>query len=144
MNLNLSHRAPTGRATIVRDKKSLVNLGRNLMQPLLGAICPILIIPEIGREFVYPAVGDSKLICKFCSGPLCRLEVRLSCIGSPIDEPKNGVPHPVQLIAFPIRIFRLRSIRNNGGPSGILTSHRTLPAPATCRRIFQHPDSKLT
>jgi len=80
VNLNLSHRAPTGRATIVRDKKSLVNLGRNLMQPLLGAICPILIIPEIGREFVYPAVGDSKLICKFCSGPLCRLEVRLSCI----------------------------------------------------------------
>jgi hypothetical protein len=91
------------------------------MQPLLGATCPILIVPEIGREFVYPAVGGSKLIRKFCSCLSCRLEVRLSCISSPVNEPKNGVPHPVQLIAFPNRIFRLRSIRNNGGPSGILT-----------------------
>jgi hypothetical protein len=121
VNLNLSHRAPTGRATIVRDKKSLVNLGRNLMQPLLGAICPILIIPEIGREFVYPAVGGSKLIRKFCSGLSCRLEVRLSCIGSPVDEPKNGVPHPVQLIGFRICILPLRCIRNNGSRHICLT-----------------------
>jgi len=91
------------------------------MQPILGATCPLLIVPEIGCEFVYPTVGGSKLIRKFCSGLSCRLEVRLSCISCPVNEPKNGMPHPVQLIAFPIRIFRLRSVRNNGRPSGILT-----------------------
>ena len=54
-----------------------------------------------------------------------------------------SVPHPVQLIALPIRIFRLRSIRNDRRPSGVLTSHRTLQAPAICRRISQPFDSRL-
>jgi len=114
------------------------------MQPFLRAVCPILIVPEIGREFVDPVIGGSKLIRKFCSSLSCRLEVRLSCISCPVNQPKDGVPHPVQLIALPIRIFRLRSIRNDRGPSGILTSHRTLQAPAICRRISQPFDSTLT
>jgi hypothetical protein len=31
------------------------------MKPFLGAVCPILIVPEIGREFVDPVIGGSKL-----------------------------------------------------------------------------------
>ena len=27
------------------------------MQPFLRAVCPILIVPEIGREFVDPVIG---------------------------------------------------------------------------------------
>jgi hypothetical protein len=48
------------------------------MQPLLGAISPILIVSEVGRKFVYLVVGGSKLIRKFCSGFSGRPEVCLS------------------------------------------------------------------
>ena len=48
------------------------------MQPLLGAISPLLIISEIGREFVYLAVCGSKLIRKFCSALSGHSEVCLS------------------------------------------------------------------
>jgi hypothetical protein len=55
-------RERTDRATIVRAQELLFDLRRNLLQPLLGAICPILIVSDIRLEIIYLIVGSSKLM----------------------------------------------------------------------------------
>ncbi len=85
-------------ATIIGVKKSLLDLRRNLMQPFLGAICPILIISDVRLEAINLIASSSKLIGKFFSGLSRRLEVCLSGISRPVNQPKNGVPRQVQLI----------------------------------------------
>jgi hypothetical protein len=45
-----------------RIKKSLLDFRRNLLQPFLGTISPILIVSDIRFEIIYLVVGGSKLI----------------------------------------------------------------------------------
>jgi Lipase maturation factor len=58
-----------------RIKKSLLDLRRNLVQPFLCPICPILIVSDLRLQVIYPVLGGSKLVLggsklifKFLSG----------------------------------------------------------------------------
>jgi hypothetical protein len=112
-DLRLDKRLPPGRV-----KKFLLNLGRNVLQPFLGTISPILIVSDIHLEIIYLVVGSSKLIVsgsklirEFLSDLPCFLEVCCSRISSTANQPKNCIPCPVDYFGFRT-LFR--GIRNNG------------------------------
>jgi hypothetical protein len=56
-DLRLDEWLPPGRI-----KKPLLDFRRNLLQPFLGTISPILIVSDIRLEIIYLVVGNSKLI----------------------------------------------------------------------------------
>ncbi len=108
------------------------------MQPFLCTFCALLIISITRLEFIYQVLSGSKLICKFLSGPSCLLKVCLGNICRVVNQPKNGISRPVQLIGIRIRIFRFRSVRNNGSwHVRNLTSHPHPRSSHNLPRIFQ-------
>jgi hypothetical protein len=133
-----------------RVKKPLLDLRRNVLQPLLGTTGSILIVTDIRLEIIYLVmggsklimrsskliVGGSKLIRKFLSDLSRLLEVCRSRGCRPANQPKNSVPCPVHYLGLRTRTFVYRSIRNNGRRICNLISHRNLLTPTACRRYF--------
>jgi hypothetical protein len=111
--------------------RSLLDLRRNLVQPFLGTICPILIVSDIRFESIYLIVSSSKLIDQFLSDVTYLLEVSLSNPSRVLNKLKNSAPCSVHHIGFRPRSFLFRSIRDNGSNS----SHRTLPTLLTIERL---------
>jgi hypothetical protein len=105
--------------------RSLLDFRRNLVQPFLGTICPILIVSDIRLESIYLIVSSSKLIDQFLSDVTYLLEVSLSNFSRVLNELKNSAPCSVHYIGFRDSTFLFRSIRDNGSDS----SHRTLTPP---------------
>jgi hypothetical protein len=48
-------------ATVVPAKEFLLNLYRDLMQPSLGSIRPLLVVPGVCLKLSYPVFSTSKL-----------------------------------------------------------------------------------
>ena len=48
-------------ATVVPAKEFLLNLYRDLIQPPLGPICPIVVIADFCVKLPYPVFGAAKL-----------------------------------------------------------------------------------
>jgi len=48
-------------SAIIAATEFLLNLHRDLVQPLLGSIRPILVMPDLYLKLSYPIFGRSKL-----------------------------------------------------------------------------------
>ncbi len=69
----------------VRDRAKICWHRRNLVEPFLSTICPLLIVSGICLEFLYPVFGISKLIRKLCSDIARLLEVCLSRVSRSVN-----------------------------------------------------------
>jgi hypothetical protein len=108
-------RTPSG-ALLIRTQKLLLDLRRNLLQPLLGTSGAILTVSDVRLENIYLVVGGlklivggSKLICKFL-GDLSRLlEVCCSHVSRAANQLKDGIPCAVHYCGW-TGVFRFRRV----------------------------------
>jgi hypothetical protein len=128
--------------------RSLLDFRRNLVQPFLGTICPILIVSDIRLESIYLIVSSpkllvsgSQLVCKFLSDFPRLSEVCRSLVCRPTNQPEDSIPCAVYYFGFRTGIFRFKCIRNSGFNTGVqrrrirlLTSHCS--PRTTCPRYF--------
>jgi hypothetical protein len=111
---------------VVLAEKSLLDLQGDLMEPPLGAIRPLLMVPDVGLELADPFLGGTKLGRQL----VCHLErLLVVCLGSgsrPVHQPQNGLRGPIQRIASFRFGFRLWRKRNNCfGCACSAAAHRT-------------------
>jgi hypothetical protein len=97
---------------VVLAEKSLLDLQGDLMEPPLGPIRPLLMVPDMGLKLAYPFLGGTKLGRQL----VCHLErLLVVCLGSggrPVNQSQNGLRRPIQRIAsfrFGFRFWRKRN-----------------------------------
>jgi hypothetical protein len=131
-DLRLDEWLPPGRI-----KKPLLDFRRNLLQPFLGTISPLLIVSDIRLESIYLIVSSPKLLVsgsqlvrKFLSDFPRLSEVCRSRVCHPTNQPEDSIPCAVYYFGFRTGTFRIKCIRNSGFDTGVerrrirlLTSH---------------------
>jgi hypothetical protein len=117
------------RGTIfVSREELLLNLNRDLMQPSLSPLCPVLLLPGMGLKLSYPI---------FCGAKLSRLLARyferllvlcLGISGGPLNQPRNGLACPVKWIAsFWLGVRFWCELKDSFRRTGSAITHRTAP-----------------
>ena len=112
----------------VSPEELLLDLNRDLMQPSLSPLCPVLLVPGMGLKLSYPI---------FCGAKLSRLLARyferllVICLGissGPVKHPQNGLGCPVKWIASFWLGVRFWCERNDClSCTGSAITHRTSP-----------------
>ena len=74
-------------ATVVPAKEFLLNLYRDLMQPSLGSIRPLLVVPGVCLKLPYSVFGGAKLSRQLVSHFDGLLVVCLSITRRPVEQP---------------------------------------------------------
>jgi hypothetical protein len=100
---------------IGRRKKYFLDFYRDLIQPFLGAFRPILMVPDISFEILYPVFGRFKLSRELLSNVQRTFAVFISCVSRLVKQAQNGLTGTVQQIGFVRnRISRSRSKLDDG------------------------------
>jgi hypothetical protein len=102
--------------TIVPAKKQLLNLYRDLIQPSLGPVCPLLVMPRVYLKVPYSVLSRPKLSGQLMSHRESLLVLCLGIIGRAVNEPQNGLGCPVKWVAsfrhrLDVRFWRKRNDR---------------------------------
>jgi hypothetical protein len=86
-------------ATIVPAKEFLLNLYRDLIQPSLSPVCPVLVMPDRCLKFSYPVFSGAKLSRQLVSHFDGVLVICLSVTRRPVEQPQDCLACPVKWIA---------------------------------------------
>ena len=86
-------------ATVVPAKEFLLNLYRDLIQPSLGPIRPLLVMPGFCLKLPYPIFGAAKLSGQLVSHFDGLLVICLSITRRLVEQPQNCLACPVKWIA---------------------------------------------
>jgi hypothetical protein len=85
--------------TIVPAKEFLLNLYRDLMQPSLSPVCPVLVMPGRCLKLPYSVFGGAKLSRQLVSHFDGLLVICLSITRRPVEQPQDCLACPVKWIA---------------------------------------------
>jgi hypothetical protein len=81
-------------ATIVPAKEFLLNLYRDLIQPSLSPVCPVLVMPDRCLKFSYPVFSGAKLSRQLVSHFDGVLVICLSVTRRPVEQPQDCLACP--------------------------------------------------
>jgi hypothetical protein len=95
-------------ATMVSAKESLFNLYRDLIQPSLSPVCPVLVMPGRCLRVSYPVFSGAKLSRQLVSHFHGLLIVCLGSIGRLVKQAQNRLACCVKRVAS----FQLRTLRS--------------------------------
>ena len=93
-------RAPTLILLLLRPQESLLNLGEDLVEPLLGAVGSLLIVSYLRLELRDPFFSRTKFVREFLSKIEGVLTVRLGNAGRLVQQTENAATGAVQFIAL--------------------------------------------
>jgi hypothetical protein len=77
----------------------LLNLYRDLIQPSLGSVCPLLVMPHVCLKLPYSVLSGPELTGQLMSHRESLLVLCLGIIGRAVNQPQNGLGCPVKWVA---------------------------------------------
>jgi hypothetical protein len=102
------------RTAVVPSEEILLNLHRDLIQPLLGPIRPVLVMPNLCLKLSHPAFSGSNLPGKFVSHFYGLLAICLSSTSRSVQQAQNCLACSVKRIASFGPTVRFRRKGNDG------------------------------
>jgi hypothetical protein len=93
-------RAPALILLLLRPQESLLNLGEDLVEPLLGAVGSLLIVSYVRLELRDPFFSRTKFVRELLSKIEGVLTVRLGNAGRFVQQTENAATGAVQFIAL--------------------------------------------
>ena len=85
---------------LLRPQESLLNLGEDLMEPLLGAIRSLLIVSYVRLELRDPVFSRTKFVRELLSKLEGMLTIRLGDAGRLVQQTENAATSAIQFIAL--------------------------------------------
>jgi hypothetical protein len=120
---------------IVPSKEILLNLHRDLIQPLLGPIRPVLVMPNLCLKLSHPAFSGSNLPGKFVSHFYGLLAICLSSTSRSVQQAQNCLACSVKRIASFGPTVRFRRKGNDGICYDCTAIAHGTPTPGRPRRM---------
>jgi hypothetical protein len=85
--------------TVVSAKEQSLNLYRNVIQPSLGSVCPLLVMPRVCLKVPYSVLSRPKLSGHLMGHRESLLVLCLGIIGRAVNQAQNGLGCPVKWVA---------------------------------------------
>ena len=102
-NFSSAAASPVSRTSaliLLLPEKSLLDFGEDLVQPLLGAIRSLLVIPHVRFQLCDPVFGRTKFLRELLRKSKGVLTVRLGYTGSLVQQTQDTSAGAIQFIAL--------------------------------------------
>jgi hypothetical protein len=123
------------RTAVVPSEEILLNLHRDLIQPLLGPIRPVLVMPNLCLKLSHPAFSGSNLPGKFVSHFYGLLAICLSSTSRSVQQAQNCLACSVKRITSFGPTVRFRRKGNDGICYDCTAIAHGTPTPGRPRRM---------